>query len=124
MDERGYNLVGYTSIEHLLEELHRIDLHIHLQVLRWADAYALCRAPGRTRGGGPAEASMHLLGWLPEGSDDQVLAQFLERRQVFTRPLSGFCLEPSPQCTVLLEYAAVPIPSIQEGVRHLTTALA
>ena len=44
----------------------------------------------------PAEAGMHLVGWLPEGSDDQVLAQLLDRHQVSTRPLSRFCLEPSP----------------------------
>lgn len=72
----------------------------------------------------PAEAGMHLVGWLPEGSDDQAIAQILERQQVFTRPLSGFCLEPSPQRALLLGYAAVPIPAIQEGVRRLTTVLA
>jgi GntR family transcriptional regulator/MocR family aminotransferase len=72
----------------------------------------------------PAEAGMHLLGWLPAGSDDQALAQFLERHQVSTRPLSGFCLEPSLQRALLLGYAAVHIPAIQEGVRRLATALA
>jgi len=73
---------------------------------------------------GPAEAGMHLLGWLPAGSDDQAIAQLLERHQVSTRPLSRFFLEPSTQRALLLGYAAVPIPAIQEGVRRLATALA
>jgi GntR family transcriptional regulator/MocR family aminotransferase len=73
---------------------------------------------------GPAEAGMHLVGWLPPGSDDQALAQFLARFQVSARPLSRFCLEPTPQRALLLGYAAVPIPAIQEGVRRLVTALA
>ena len=38
--------------------------------------------------------------------------------------LSGFCLEPSPWRALLLGYAAVPIPAIQEGVRRLATVLA
>jgi GntR family transcriptional regulator/MocR family aminotransferase len=72
----------------------------------------------------PAETGMHLLGWLPEGSDDQEVARLLERQQVFARPLSNFFLEAPTRHALLLGYAAVPIPAIQEGVRRLTTALA
>jgi GntR family transcriptional regulator / MocR family aminotransferase len=72
----------------------------------------------------PAEAGMHLLGWLPVGSDDQAIAQLAERYQVSTRPLSRFFLEPSAQRTLLLGYAAVPIPAIREGVHRLATAFA
>jgi GntR family transcriptional regulator/MocR family aminotransferase len=72
----------------------------------------------------PAEAGMHLIGWLPEGSDDQAIAQIAEQHQVSTRPLSRFFLEPSAQRALLLGYAAAPIPAIQEGVQRLATALA
>ena len=67
---------------------------------------------------------MHLLGWLPAGSDDQAIAQLLDRYQVSMRPLSRFFLEPSTQRALLLGYAAVPVPAIQEGVRRLATVLA
>jgi GntR family transcriptional regulator/MocR family aminotransferase len=72
----------------------------------------------------PDEAGMHLLGWLPGGSDDRAIAQLAERYRVSTRPLSRFFLEPSAQRALLLGYAAVPIPAIQEGVRRLAAALA
>lgn len=72
----------------------------------------------------PAEAGMHLLGWLPAGSDDQAIAQLAEQYQVSTRPLSRFFLEPSAPCALLLGYAAVPVPAIQEGVHRLATAFA
>jgi len=67
---------------------------------------------------------MHLLGWLPNGSDDQAIAQLAERHQVSTRPLSRFFLEPSAQRALLLGYAVVPIPAIREGVQRLATAFA
>lgn len=72
----------------------------------------------------PAEAGMHLLGWLPVGSDDQAMAQLAERHQVSTRPLSCFFLEPSSQRALLLGYAAVPLPAIQDGVCRLAAAFA
>jgi GntR family transcriptional regulator/MocR family aminotransferase len=77
----------------------------------WLDARAL-------------EAGMHLLGWLPGGSDDQAIAQLAARHQVITYPLSHFCIEPSEQRALLLGFASVPIPAIREGVRRLATAFA
>jgi GntR family transcriptional regulator / MocR family aminotransferase len=72
----------------------------------------------------PSEAGMHLLGWLPGGSDDQAIAQLAAQHQVITHPLSRHCLEPSEQRALLLGYASVPIPAIREGVRRLATAFA
>jgi GntR family transcriptional regulator/MocR family aminotransferase len=72
----------------------------------------------------PSEAGMHLLGWLPGGSDDQAIVQLAERHQVITHPLSCYYMEPSEQRALLLGYASVPIPAIREGVRRLATALA
>jgi DNA-binding transcriptional MocR family regulator len=61
---------------------------------------------------------MHLLGWLPWGSDDQAIAQLAARHQVITYPLSRYCIEPSEQRALLLGYASVPIPAIREGVHR------
>jgi GntR family transcriptional regulator / MocR family aminotransferase len=72
----------------------------------------------------PSEAGMHLLGWLPGGSDDQAIAQLVARHLVITHPLSHYYIEPSEQRALLLGYASVPIPAIREGVRRLATAFA
>jgi GntR family transcriptional regulator / MocR family aminotransferase len=102
----------------------------HIRRLRtlYAERQAALVAAARPLAGrlevGPAEAGMHLLGRLPAGRADQALAQLLERHQVATRPLSRFFLEPAPQRALLLGYAAVPSPAIQEGVRRLATVLA
>jgi GntR family transcriptional regulator / MocR family aminotransferase len=72
----------------------------------------------------PSEAGMHLLGWLPRGSDDQATAQLAARHEVITHPLSRYCTEPSEQRALLLGYASVPIPAIREGARRLATAFA
>jgi GntR family transcriptional regulator / MocR family aminotransferase len=72
----------------------------------------------------PAEAGMHLLGWLPGGSDDQAIAQLAARHQVVTHPLSRYYLEPAEPRALLLGYASVPIPAIREGARRLATAFA
>jgi GntR family transcriptional regulator/MocR family aminotransferase len=72
----------------------------------------------------PSEAGMHLLGWLPGGSDDQAVAQLAARHQVIAHPLSRHYIEPSEQRALLLGYASVPIPASREGVRRLATALA
>ncbi len=70
----------------------------------------------------PAEAGMHVLGWLPAGSDDQAIAQLAAHHDVTVSPLSRHCMEPSAQRAVLLGYAAVPIPAIQAGVDRLVAA--
>jgi GntR family transcriptional regulator / MocR family aminotransferase len=72
----------------------------------------------------PSEAGMHLLGWLPRGSDDQATAQLAARHEVITHPLSRYCTEPSEQRALLLGYASVPVPAIREGARRLATAFA
>jgi GntR family transcriptional regulator/MocR family aminotransferase len=65
---------------------------------------------------------MHVLSWLPAGSDDQALAHLAAQHDVTVSPLSRHCMEPSAQRAVLLGYAAVPIPAIQAGMHRLVTA--
>jgi GntR family transcriptional regulator / MocR family aminotransferase len=71
----------------------------------------------------PSAAGMHTLGWLPEESDDQAIAQLAAQHQVITHPLSHFCIEPSKRRALLLGYASVPVPAIREGIRRLGAAL-
>jgi DNA-binding transcriptional MocR family regulator len=57
------------------------------------------RAARRTLGGllevAPAEAGMHLVGWLPDGLDDRVAARAGLTRDVDAVPLSAFRVRPA-----------------------------
>ena len=71
----------------------------------------------------PAEAGMHLLGWLPDGVDDRVASQRAAAQGVDAFPLSTYCLETSRRGALLLGYAAVNEQEIEEGVSRLARAL-
>jgi len=71
----------------------------------------------------PAEAGMHLLGWLPEGMDDRVASQRAAVQGVDAFPLSTYCLEATRRGALLLGYAAVNEQEIEEGVSRLARAL-
>jgi GntR family transcriptional regulator / MocR family aminotransferase len=70
----------------------------------------------------PADAGMHLIGWLPEGSDDVAVARIAARYGVDAPPLSAFALEPC-RPGLLLGYAAYPPEAILKGVATLAQAL-
>lgn len=72
---------------------------------------------------GPAEAGMHLVGWLPEGDDDREAARRAEARGVEAAALSLYGIEPPPRGGLLLGYAAVGEAEIRTGVRRLAAAL-
>lgn len=72
----------------------------------------------------PAEAGMHLLGWLPPGSDDAALARLAAQHQVVTPPLSRFFMEPSPRRALVFGYTGASIPAMREGIRRLDAAFA
>ncbi len=71
----------------------------------------------------PAEAGMHLVGWLPQGSDELRITQHLAANGIETPPLSQYCVEPYPRPALLLGYAAWTVEEIREGVRRLAGAL-
>jgi GntR family transcriptional regulator / MocR family aminotransferase len=72
---------------------------------------------------GPAEAGMHLVGYLPEGVDDRAAARRAAAHQVDTPALSAFALTPGQHGGLLLGYAAVSQAEIYAGVRRLAAAL-
>ncbi|HEX2181005.1 MAG TPA: PLP-dependent aminotransferase family protein [Rubrobacteraceae bacterium] len=71
----------------------------------------------------PAEAGMHLVGWLPEGVDDREAARRAEARGVEAAALSLYGIEPPQRGGLLLGYAAVGEAEIRAGVRRLAAAL-
>jgi GntR family transcriptional regulator/MocR family aminotransferase len=71
----------------------------------------------------PLDGGMHLVGWLPAGADDVLVAERAAERGVHVVPLSRCAVGKSPRRGLLLGYAALTPPQIREGVRRLAVAL-
>jgi GntR family transcriptional regulator/MocR family aminotransferase len=90
---------------------------------------ALVRAARRTLGGllevAPAEAGMHLMGWLPAGVDDRAAARAALARGVDVPPLSAYRARParSDRGGLMLGYAAYPPGEIDAACDRLAAAL-
>ena len=90
-----------------------------------------CERPGATLGGLlevlPAEAGMHLMGWLPPGVDDRVAARAALARDVDAPPLSAYRIRPARRADrggLVLGYAAYAPQEIEEACGRLAAALA
>ncbi len=91
----------------------------------------LVRAVRRSLGGllevAPAEAGMHLVGWLPDGVDDRDAARAALGQEVDVPPLSGFRAGPARRGErggLVLGYAAYTPREIDEACVRLGAALA
>jgi GntR family transcriptional regulator / MocR family aminotransferase len=91
---------------------------------------ALVRAVRRALPGlldvAPAEAGMHLLGWLPAGVDDGHAARAALAHEVDTPPLSGFRARPGRRGErggLILGYAAYSPREIDDACERLAAAL-
>lgn len=71
----------------------------------------------------PADAGMHLVGWLPEGVDDRAVAQAAAARNLRLVALSQSSVEPPERGALLLGYAALTLPQIREGIDRLGEVL-
>jgi len=70
-----------------------------------------------------AHAGLHLVGWLPPGADDRAAAARAAAHGVEAQAVSGHALRLPGRAGLLLGYAAVPGPEIDEGARRLAAAL-
>jgi GntR family transcriptional regulator/MocR family aminotransferase len=71
----------------------------------------------------PAEAGMHLIGWLPAGTRDRQVAAGALRHDCVVRPVSWFTLQRRLSPGVVLGYAAFGEREIARGVQRLGQAL-
>ena len=71
----------------------------------------------------PADAGMHLIGWLPEGVNDKKAAERAAKHGVEVAPLSSYLLSQDYRNGLLLGYAAFNEAQIKDGVRRLATVL-
>ena len=67
---------------------------------------------------------MHLIGWLPHGLDDQVVARGAWRHKVIARPLSEYGLKPVGRGALVLGYTAFNGRKLRTAVHQLKVALA
>ncbi len=71
----------------------------------------------------PADAGMHLLGWLPAKTSDTAAARAVAAAGVVAPPISLYAARQRPRPGLILGYACVNSRQIREGVRKLAIAL-
>jgi GntR family transcriptional regulator / MocR family aminotransferase len=71
----------------------------------------------------PAQAGMHLVGWLPPGVDDRAASAAAAAHGVIAPPLSAYQLRPAARGGLMLGYTALDEQTIEDGVRRLAAAL-
>jgi GntR family transcriptional regulator/MocR family aminotransferase len=102
--------------------------HIRAMRLLYAERQAaLVRAAEELEGRlevRPADAGMHLVGWLPAGVNDTEASRAARSRGVFVSPLSRYYLSRNPHRPgLLLGYAAITRVAMRRGIRELAQAL-
>ncbi|HVG39233.1 MAG TPA: hypothetical protein VM870_08095 [Pyrinomonadaceae bacterium] len=71
----------------------------------------------------PADAGMHLVGWLPKGVSDRAAAESVARHGVRATPLSDYSFAPLPRGGLVLGYTALRPRAIKDGARRMAQAL-
>jgi GntR family transcriptional regulator/MocR family aminotransferase len=102
--------------------------HVRRMRMRYAEQQAALVAAARRELGGaldvaPAEAGMHLVGWLPPGADDRAASAAALRAGVEAPPLSAFRLRRAGRGGLLLGYAAWGARELAAAVSALAAAL-
>ena len=69
------------------------------------------------------EAGMYLIGWLPQGADDQRASKVAAEYGIESPPLSIFRIQPENSQGLLLGYTAFSENEIRRGVQRLAEAL-
>ena len=102
----------------------------HLRRMRAAYAErqtALLRAAGRHLHGlldvVPADAGMHVVGWLPDGVDDRAAERAAAAADVDVIALSRYAIEPLSRGALVMGYPVAPPWEIEAAVARLATAL-
>jgi len=71
----------------------------------------------------PADAGMHLVAWLPKGSDDREISNRAAAAGIAAPPLSAYYSARATRPALLLGYAAISARKIHEGARRLSAAM-
>jgi GntR family transcriptional regulator / MocR family aminotransferase len=71
----------------------------------------------------PSSAGMHLIGWLPEGVDDQAVSRAAFAGGVEVTPLSAYCLKPQRRGALRLGYTGYTPTEIWRATHQLAQLL-
>jgi GntR family transcriptional regulator/MocR family aminotransferase len=71
----------------------------------------------------PADAGMHLVAWLPEGSSDREASRRAADAGIAAPPLSAYYGSAAARPGLLLGYSSVNVRKIQEGAKRLGAAM-
>jgi len=71
----------------------------------------------------PPTAGMHVVGWLPVGSDEAAISARAAALGVEARPVSLYCLEQTSRPGLVLGYGAVDIRQIERAMGKLASAI-
>ncbi len=71
----------------------------------------------------PAEAGMHLIGWLPDGLDDREVSRRAAAANLKIAPVSSYCIEQRLRGGLLFGYTAFNEKLIRQGVKKLGRVL-
>ena len=125
--DRGTSVMEQAALTDFIAEGH-FARHIRrtrkLYAMRQA---ALVEAVNRELGGlmevSPADAGMHLVGWLPPGVDDYAASQSIASLGIEAQPLAAYSIEPLDRGGLLLGYTGVNEGEIKEAVRRMARGL-
>jgi len=70
-----------------------------------------------------SDSGMHLVGWLPPGSNDRTIQETAVRHGIDVAPLSDYYLGSCPQPGLLLGFAAARSEAIRAGISRLAAVL-
>lgn len=71
----------------------------------------------------PNDTGLHLVGWLPEGMDDEAVKDRLLKEDIEVMALSSFSMTPLKQGGLVLGYTAVPENEIVPAVKRMQRAM-
>lgn len=71
----------------------------------------------------PAEAGMHLIGWLSEGVSDREVAGLAAEAELKIFPISALCVDETLRGGLILGYTAFDEKQIKQGVQKLARVL-
>lgn len=72
----------------------------------------------------PSDAGMHVVGWLPERCDDQMVSEEAAAQGIHVPPLSGYSIRPPQRGALVLGYTCAPPRSLRAAARRLAGVIA
>ena len=70
-----------------------------------------------------SDAGMHLVGWLPEGMNDQLASVQAARDNIIAHPISDYIMQHPIRPGLLLGYTSFHETQIRAGIEKLANAL-